>query len=114
MNIGDKVAKRITEASGSTAAALGSVILIVAWSIGGFFVGFGDTYQLLINTITTVATFCVVFFIQNSQNRDTIAIQAKLDEIIAATSGARNDMVAIEKDSSQKEIENRRKSKDDC
>jgi low affinity Fe/Cu permease len=73
--------------------ALGS---IVVWAFTGPLFGFSDTWQLVVNTSTTIITFLIVFLIQNSQNRDAAAIQAKLDELIRATGEARNDFIGIE------------------
>jgi len=71
-------------------------VLIVAWGVSGPLFGFSDTWQLVINTGTTIVTFLMVFLIQNTQNRDGAAIQAKLDELIRALEGARNEFVGIE------------------
>jgi len=75
------------------ALALGSVIL---WLATGPFFQYSDTWQLVINTSTTIVTFLMVFLIQNAQNRDGSAIQAKLDELIRAVDNARNEFIGIE------------------
>jgi low affinity Fe/Cu permease len=69
---------------------------IVAWAASGPLFGFSDTWQLVVNTSTTIITFLMVFLIQNTQNRDGAAIQAKLDELLRAVSDARNDFIGIE------------------
>jgi len=73
----------------------GSLLIILAWALSGPLFGFSDTWQLVVNTGTTIVTFLMVFLIQNTQNRDGAAIQAKLDELIRA-SAAQNVFIGIE------------------
>ena len=77
-------------------AFLTAILIIVAWGITGPFFHFSDTWQLVINTGTTIITFLMVFLIQNTQNRDAKAIHLKLDELIHAVHGARNKLVNLE------------------
>jgi low affinity Fe/Cu permease len=75
---------------------MGAVSIIVIWGLTGHIFHYSDTWQLIINTGTTIVTFLMVFLIQNTQNRDSKAIQLKLDEIIRCLSGARNRMMDLE------------------
>jgi low affinity Fe/Cu permease len=95
--------ERFRHFSNATAAAVGSVwafflavAVIIAWAITGPIFHFSDTWQLVINTGTTIVTFLMVFLIQNTQNRDARAIHLKLDELIRGLKGARNKMVDLE------------------
>jgi low affinity Fe/Cu permease len=91
------IADRLTRALGSMQALLGSVVLVVVWALTGPIFRFSDTWQLFINTTTTVVTFWMVFVIQNSANREAKATQLKLDEIIRALADARNDFIALDR-----------------
>jgi low affinity Fe/Cu permease len=91
-----RIASASAAAVGSKWAFLLSILIVITWAATGPMFKFSDTWQLVINTATTVLTFLAVFLIQNSQNRDGIAIQAKLDEILIAVSKARTELVGIE------------------
>jgi len=81
---------------GSAWVFTAAILIIVAWALTGPTFHFSDTWQLIINTGTTIVTFLMVFLIQNTQNRDAKAFQLKLDEIIRALKGARNELVDLE------------------
>jgi low affinity Fe/Cu permease len=92
----EKISSSLTRASGSPAAVLIAMGVIITWAFLGPVFGYSDTWQLVINTGTTIVTFIMVFIIQHSQNKDTIAIQLKLNELIAANDKASNRLVNIE------------------
>jgi low affinity Fe/Cu permease len=103
----NELADSITVALGSFAALAGSVLLVVIWALTGPIFGFSDSWQLFINTTTTVVTFWMVFVIQNSSNRSAKATQLKLDEVIRALESARNEIIGLDKatESTMKERE---------
>jgi low affinity Fe/Cu permease len=89
-------AKVVARAAGTPWAFAAAVLLIAAWAVTGPIFGFSDTWQLVINTSTTIVTFVMVFLIQNTQNRDSEAVHAKLDDLIQHMEGARNSLEHIE------------------
>src|SRR6187455_1201236 len=99
-----RFAKWASRAAGRPTAFAIAVIVLLAWAVSGPVFGFSDTWQLIINTGTTIVTFLMVFLIQNTQNRDTLAIQLKLSELVLAMKGAENKFAAIE-DLSDEELE---------
>ena len=99
-----KFSNRISDIAGSLFAFGLALIVILAWAVTGPIFGFSDTWQLVVNTGTTIVTFLMVFLIQNTQNRDNSALHAKLDELIVHTVGARNKL-AMAEDFSDAELE---------
>jgi low affinity Fe/Cu permease len=99
---------KVTKATGKPIAFISACILIIGWAVTGPIFGFSDTWQLVINTGTTIITFLMVFVIQQSQNKDTIALQIKMNELIAATGTASNRLVDVE-DLSSDELETLKK-----
>jgi low affinity Fe/Cu permease len=92
------VAGRVTRAVGSPIAVGLAALVIIVWAVTGPLFGFSDTWQLAINTGTTIVTFLMVFVIQTTQNRDSEAVHLKLDELIRAVRGARNEFITVEHD----------------
>lgn len=90
------VARLVSRAAGRPLAFILASSAIILWGLTGPIFKFSDTWQLVVNTATTIITFLMVFVIQNSQNRDAAAMQAKLDEIIRAVSDARNEFIGVE------------------
>ena len=91
-----KFAKRVSSAAGRPATFAAALTIIVVWGVSGPLFRFNDTWQLAINTGTTIVTFLMVFVIQNSQNRDSLALQIKLDELIHAIDTADNRLLDLE------------------
>jgi low affinity Fe/Cu permease len=92
-----RTANAVSRVTGKPATFAVCCLLIVVWGITGPLFHYSDTWQLIINTGTTIVTFLMVFLIQNTQNREGAALQAKLDELIRATISARNELVALER-----------------
>ncbi|MCU1350106.1 MAG: low affinity iron permease family protein [Acidobacteria bacterium] len=95
-NVLSGFASRVTVWTGSTPAFLVAFCIIVVWGVTGPIFHYSDTWQLIINTGTTIVTFLMVFLIQRSQNKDAMAVQLKLNELVAAVEGASNKLIAIE------------------
>ena len=92
----ERVSLWATDLSGRSEAILASVVICVLWAAAGPFLHFSDTWQLIINTLTSLVTFVMVFLIQRAQNKSSLAIQLKLNEVIAALRGASNRLIAVE------------------
>lgn len=95
-NIFDKISTIVTRTAGRPAASIIAFLLILIWGLCGPLFDFSDTWQLVINTSTTIITFLMVFIIQQSQNKDTLALQLKLNELIACQQSASNRLIDIE------------------
>jgi len=91
-----KFANATAHVAGTPAVFLICVVVVLVWAVSGPFFGFSETWQLVINTGTTIVTFLMVFLIQRTQNKDSLAIQLKLDEIVAVMAGASNRLIGCE------------------
>lgn len=103
-NVFEKLAHNATDFSGSTQAFIIALLVVIAWVITGPYFNFSDTWQLVINTGTTVATFLMVFLIQRMQNKDSRAIHLKLNELVASLKGPSNRLIDVE-DLSEQELD---------
>ena len=103
-NVFERFSHQVTVATGSTPGFIIAFGVIVAWAATGPLFGYSDTWQLVINTGTTIVTFLMVFLIQRSQNKDAKAVSLKLNEIVAAIDGASNRLIDVE-DISEKELD---------
>lgn len=99
-----RFAHKVADVAGTPAAFIAAAAIIVGWLASGPLFNFSDTWQLVINTATTIITFLMVFLIQNAQNRDAKAIHLKLDELLKGVEGARTELVDLE-DLSDEELE---------
>src|SRR6476469_5613413 len=100
----ERLSRKATEATGTSSAFILALLVIIVWLVSGPMFHFSDTWQLVINTGTTIVTFLMVFLIQRAQNKDSMAIQLKLNEIVAAVPGASNRLIDIE-DMSESDLE---------
>src|SRR4051812_46723617 len=91
----DNFSNRVTKITGSSWAFIFAAIFVAVWAVSGPLFRFSDTWQLVINTATSIITFLMVFIIQQSQNKDTVALQLKLNELIAASTRASNRLIDI-------------------
>ena len=92
----ERFSRKTTEATGTSTAFILALLVIIVWIVSGPLFHFSDTWQLVINTGTTIVTFLMVFLIQRSQNKDALAIHLKLNEIVAALEGASNRLIDVE------------------
>lgn len=98
-----RLATQTARQSGRASTFVIAILVVLVWALSGPLFDWSDTWQLVINTGTTIITFLMVFLIQNTQNRDTQALHLKLDELIRATTDARNSMINLE-DATEKQI----------
>jgi low affinity Fe/Cu permease len=92
----ERLAQGVSRFSGSTAAFVAAVAVILAWAVSGPFFDYSPEWQLVVNTGTTIVTFLMVFVIQRAQNKESLAVQLKLNEIVAALEGASNRLINVE------------------
>lgn len=92
----ERISNSITKAAGKPVTSLASIVLVLIWAASGPFFGFSETWQLIINTTTTIITFLMVFVIQTAANKDTVAVQLKLNELIASSKHASNRLIDVE------------------
>lgn len=107
-NLLERFSRRVTVWSGSSWAFIAAFGVIILWAATGPIFHYSDTWQLVINTGTTIVTFLMVFLIQRAQNKESLAVQLKLDEIVASLEGASNRLIDVE-DLSEAEVEDLRK-----
>src|SRR5215510_10536455 len=100
----ERLSQAVSQQSGTSQAFLTALLVVLVWAALGPVFHFSDTWQLVINTATTIITFLMVFLIQRAQNKDARAVALKLDELIAATHGASNRLISLE-DLSEEELE---------
>lgn len=96
-----KIANKVSAITGKASTFVLAITAIIIWFISGPLFNYSDTWQLMINTTTTIITFLIVFLIQNTQNRDSKAIHLKLDELIKVTQKANNKLIEIEEDTDE-------------
>ena len=108
MNIFDRIAKRIARLMGHPAIFAVACLVILVWGALGPVLGYSDSWQLMINTSTTIVTFLMVFLVQQTQNKDSVAVHLKLNELLASHEYASNHVIAIES-LSEEELQTLRK-----
>jgi low affinity Fe/Cu permease len=103
-DLSSRFASKVSQKAGSAWAFITALTVVIVWAATGPLFGFSDTWQLVINTGTTVVTFLMVFLIQRAQNKDTLAVQLKLNELVAAIDAASNRLISVE-DLSEDELD---------